>query len=96
MNELYGLGTIVTIKGINKPIMIMGYLQKVDGQIYDYLGVPYPSGLVSKKSAIAFNHNTLETLISEGYKDEEGEVFLKALPRLVAGAAALKESNGEE
>ena len=94
MNELFPLGTIVTIKGINKPVMIIGYLQNVNGRIYDYMGVPYPTGLVSPQSTIVFDRGVLEKLVAEGYKDEDGDVFLKAIPRLVSGVAAIQEAQG--
>ena len=96
MKELFAIGSIVTIKGITKPVMIMGYLHSANGKMYDYIGVPYPSGLISKQSAIAFNHEFLETLVAEGYKDEDCGNLLKALPRLVSGAAAIKEAQKGE
>ena len=92
MNELFPIGTIVTIKGINKPVMIIGYLPKVNERVYDYMGVPYPTGMVSEKSTLVFDHGVLEKLVAEGYKDEDGDKLLKAIPRLVSGLAAMQEA----
>ena len=96
MNELFPLGTIVMLKGIKKPVMIVGYLQNVNGRVYDYLGVPYPTGLGSSKSTLVFDHGTLEKLVVKGYEDEDSSVFLKALPRLVSGVAAYQEAQKGE
>ncbi len=95
MNNLYPLGTIVTIKGVQQAVMIIGYLQKVNEHIYDYMAVPYPTGLTSMNSAIVFDSAMLSTLVAEGFKDEEGEAFLNAVPRLVSGVAAVQEAKGE-
>lgn len=91
MNELFPLGTIVTIKGVKKPVMIIGYLQKVNGRVYDYMGVPYPTGMVSQKSTIVFDRGLLDRLVAKGYQDEDGEAFLNAVPRLVSGIAAYQQ-----
>ena len=96
MNELFPLGTIVTLKGINKPVMIIGYLQNVNGHVYDYLGVPYPTGLVSPKSSLVFDHGVLEKLVAKGYEDEDSKVFLNAIPRLVTGVAAYNQAQKGE
>ena len=46
--------------------------------------------------AIVFDRGVLEKLVAEGYKDEDGDVFLKAIPRLVSGVAAIQEAQKGE
>lgn len=96
MNELYPIGSLVTIKNTPTPLMIMGYLPIVKERVYDYIGVPYPTGLISEKSTMAFDHVLIEELVSKGYEDEDCKVILQAIPRLVSGVVAMKVAKEEE
>lgn len=91
MKNLFPVGTIVTIKGMGQPLMITGYYQVYEEKVYDYVGVLYPTGLLSKQSTMVFNHEMLEGLVAGGYKDEDCEKLLKAMPRIVSGLAALSQ-----
>lgn len=96
MNELYPIGSLVTVKNIPTPLMVIGYLPVINDRIYDYIGVPYPTGLVSMKSTMVFDHTLIEECIAEGYKDEDCEVILQAIPRYISGVvAANKAKEGE-
>ena len=46
MKELLPIGSVVTLQGTAKKVMIIGILQmqQESGKLYDYLGVPYPEG----------------------------------------------------
>ena len=96
MNELFPLGTIVTLKEHEGPIMIMGYYQNVNDRVYDYIGVPYPQGFISKNAALVFDHSALDLLVSKGYEDEEAKQFLVQLPEVMAVAGAYHEAQKGE
>ncbi len=58
--KLYPIGTIVHLKGIAHPIMIIGFYQVYEEKVYEYVGVPYPTGLVSTNSTMAFRPRLIE------------------------------------
>ena len=75
MNDnILPIGSVVKIKGLEKPIMIFGYLQKCGVEhikIVDYIGVPYPDGNIGSCAQIGFQrHDIVETLFV-GYKTDD-------------------------
>ena len=90
MNELYPIGSLVMVNNIPTPVMVMGYLPIVSGRLYDYIGVPYPTGFISSKSTMVFDHKLVEKLVAKGYEDEDCDAFLQAIPRFVSGVVATK------
>ena len=87
-NEKYlPLGTVCLLKGGERYIVVMGYLG-VDNiesnDIYDYIGVAWPVGIISSDVNFMFNHDQIEKVIFRGYEDDESELFnntIKALPK---------------
>lgn len=78
MNSLLPIGSIVKIKGIKKPIMIFGFLQKSgvsSVNVVDYVGVPYPEGNIGAYSQIGFQREDIEELIFEGYRSEDFQPY---------------------
>lgn len=74
MNTILPIGSIVKINGIEKEIMIFGYLQKSGigkGMAVDYIGVPYPEGNVGPQTQIGFQRYDIAEVVFEGYKTEE-------------------------
>lgn len=86
MEEKYlPIGTICTIKGTQKKVMITGfYSVEFNGnlKIKDYSGCLYPEGLLLPNSALSFNHSDIEKIDFMGYKNEENETFQKLLNSL--------------
>ena len=71
MNEFLPIGSVCRLKTGKIKIMIMGYSVKDKenpDKTYDYLGCPYPTGVISSKDNLYFNHDQIE------------EVFYKAKP----------------
>lgn len=61
MKELFPIGTVVALKNAEKPMMIIGLLQKrSDGKFFDYLGVPFPEGYVMEEAVFLFNHEDID------------------------------------
>lgn len=82
MNTILPIGSVVRIKGINKPMMIFGLLQKSgvsNIQVVDYVGVPYPEGNIGAQMQIGFQrHDTVEILF-RGYETDEFEVWAERI-----------------
>ena len=76
------IGSIVKLKGLNKPFMIFGYLQ-INGikekQIFDYSGVPYPEGNLDVRFNVSFNKENIEEVIFRGFEDESFEPWKNLL-----------------
>lgn len=86
MNEKYlPIGTICTLKGKNKKVMITGfYSVEFSGnlKIKDYSGCVYPEGLLLPEQACSFNHTDIEHIDFKGYTNEEQLVFERRLKGL--------------
>lgn len=87
--KLYPIGTIVHLKGIAHPIMIIGFYQVYEEKVYEYVGVPYPTGLVSTNSMMAFRPPLIEALLAKGYEDENAKKLDRAMDRIVSGINAM-------
>jgi hypothetical protein len=79
------IGTIVTLNGGDKKLMIFGRLQKdtANDKVFDYVGCPYPEGNVSPKATFLFNHADIAWVHYLGYADEDETVWnekLRTLP----------------
>jgi hypothetical protein len=79
------IGTVCTIKGQNKKVMITGfYSPKFNGNmiINDYVGCFYPEGMLVPEGVISFNHNEIENIDYLGFKNEENEKFQRLLDQV--------------
>lgn len=68
------IGTICTLKGDNKKIMIVGYYSiSYNGVIkmYDYSGILYPEGLLMKNRIYSFNHTDIASIEFVGFVSDE-------------------------
>lgn len=96
MNEKFlPIGTICTLKGINKKIMISGffgtsYVGKI--KMYDYIGVEYPEGMLSQKT-YTFNHSDIVEVNFMGYLEEEHKILNSNLLNNNVSDEPIKESN---
>lgn len=77
-NSFMPLGTICSVSGNNKKVMIVGYLYndfKNGLKTYDYLGIPFPEGFMLPNRLITFNKSDIINIEFMGYQDEEYEKF---------------------
>lgn len=66
------IGTIVMLKDGEKPLMIIGNMQRDgDGKLYDYISVLYPEGFLNSETIFLFNAEDIASVVSEGYKNDE-------------------------
>ena len=80
-DEFLPLGSAVLLKDATRPIVIIGYMIIEEGstEIWDYMGCPYPIGVVGEDKKLLFKKNQIEKVLATGYCDKEGQSFLKAL-----------------
>lgn len=78
--ELLPLGSILYLEGATSKLMIVGrgpVFESDNESVYsDYVGVVYPEG-INPEDAIFFNHENIDKVVFEGFKDEEEERFME-------------------
>ena len=83
MEEKYlPIGSVVTVKGLNKKVMIIGYYSleyQNSVKIYDYVGCNYPEGMLMKNNMFSFNHSDITNCDFVGFKDTSYETLNKNL-----------------
>ncbi|WP_252216969.1 DUF4176 domain-containing protein [Clostridium sp. CMCC3677] len=82
-NELLPLGSIITVEGSNKTLMIMGRVASIKGKdsniVYDYAGCIYPEGNINIDTNYAFNREDISKVYFKGYEDEKEIKYNKQL-----------------
>lgn len=82
MEKYLPIGTICSVKGRNKLVMITGYYDvEFNGNLRfsDYSGVSYPEGTLKPGSRIGFNHSDIEEVVYSGYVDNDFSKFQELL-----------------
>lgn len=85
MNTILPIGSVVKIMGIEKPIMIFGFLQQSGlSQVKQvaYVGVPYPEGNIGPQAQIGFQRGDIEEVLFEGYRTEAFQPWGELIERL--------------
>lgn len=78
MKKLLPVGTIVQMKKENSVLMmILGFYPQNQQQIYDYVAVIYPQGIVNDEAFFLINHDEIKKVVFMGYTDETTNKFLK-------------------
>lgn len=77
INEILPLGTVVLLKDATRYVVVIGYsmVEQGEDKVWDYLGCPYPMGVVSTKSNLLFDKEQIDKVVHRGFSDEEGEDF---------------------
>ena len=96
-NGVLPIGSVVTLKGGEKKVMIIGIcqFQAVAGEekprIWDYVGCPFPEGYLGPDKTYLFNNEQIDKIYAVGYQDEEQFAF-----KVKADAALQNIRNQEE
>lgn len=79
MSEFLPIGSIILLKNTSKNLMIYGrkMLHEESGEIFDYIGCPYPEGYLADEFSYLFNKEDIAQIVSPGYADEEEKNFVK-------------------
>ena len=66
----YPIGTVVTLKNGNRPIMIYGrkQIQQNTNRQWDYVACLYPEGNLGDKYNIFFQHEEIDEVYHKGYE----------------------------
>lgn len=88
MEKLLSVGSVVRLNDIAEyEFMIMGYLQKMKGKLYDYIAVLYPNGMVGEDSCFFFNSKDIQEVVFHGYCDKNGEALVTVIPEVLKRTA---------
>lgn len=81
IKQLLPIGSVVLLKDAEKRLMIFGVCQtdRENRKDYDYVGVLYPEGNVGEEVRFLFNHEDIQQVDFEGYRDDERDRFLENL-----------------
>lgn len=81
------IGSVVKLNKTKKMLMVIGYLVKNEGKIYDYIACLFPEGILSLKDVLLFNHGDIKEIYYLGHKSEKykelNSAMLKGLNNLV-------------
>lgn len=79
------IGTVLMLKNGKKRVMVAGYKgmspDRPD-EIYDYIGVLFPEGIIDINQTLLFNHEQIEQVSHYGLVDLEEQEFINKLNRL--------------
>ncbi len=76
------LGTVCLLKGGQKFIMVTGYLgvnPNENNEVYDYMGVIFPMGIISTDINFMFNHSQIEKVVFKGFENDESKEFIEKI-----------------
>ena len=72
-NGMLPIGSVVVLKDGEIPIMVTGFCQVMlndegePGELYDYVGVPYPAGFTRVDEMVQFDHDAVERVLAIGF-----------------------------
>lgn len=77
IKEILPLGTIVTLIGGTKKIMICGRIQeeKKSGKLYDYSACYYPEGILEATELFLFQHEDVDKIYFVGMQEADEFAF---------------------
>jgi len=82
MNKLFPIGTVVKLKDIEKPFMIISIITKdFTDTNYTYSAVPFPLGYLDYNQKQYFNSDGIEEVLFIGYLDRESKNYLNKLEK---------------
>lgn len=78
------IGTIVTLKGGTKNVMITSYLifskgKSSEKKLFDYGGCPFPEGIIESDYAVGFDHDKIEKIVHMGLENADQKKFSDTL-----------------
>lgn len=98
MTAYLPIGSIILLKRATKKLMIIGIKQRIpgeEGKEYDYIGVLYPEGYLTKELIYMFNHEDINDVIFTGYHNPERGQFLEKAEAYLKTKEE-QESGGDE
>lgn len=93
MNQLLPVGSVITLTGAEKKLMIVGIaVQKEDEErIYDYIGVPFPEGYIDDETMFLFSHKDIAEMHFLGYVNAEAQLYRADLHKNMVESGIIQE-----
>ena len=79
MKKYLPIGSVVTLKGQTKKVMIIGRSQICEDVLYNYSACPFPEGYLGSDKLYVFNNDDIETAYYIGMQNDEEFIYRKAL-----------------
>ena len=77
MATLLPVGTILKLNGNDGNVMVAGYGgSNLKDEVYDYVGIPTPMGIVDKNLLMVFNNEDINSIAYLGYLDASTQVYI--------------------
>ena len=76
---LLPIGSVGLLNEAEKKLMIIGILQRNGEEVFDYVGCPYPEGLLDSENLFLFNHKDIAEISYLGFDNIERQIFIKKL-----------------
>ncbi len=97
IHTLLPVGSVITLTGAEKKLMIMGIaVQKEDEErMYDYIGVPYPEGYIDNETMFLFFHKDIAEVHFLGYVNAESQLYRAQLQKELVENGIIQEKDGE-
>lgn len=92
VREILPIGSLVRLEGAEALVMVMGYEVDLGDECADYLGVPWPMGLVADDAVLAFDASAVAEVAWRGLWDEEADAGLAAVRRFRAATRHAEQS----
>ena len=89
------IGSVVYVRGIEDPVMVIGYLGQDGGtgNTWDDFGRKYPAGWSSDAKDIMFDRDAVEGVLYVGYQDER---FATLVDRLEVATSEGADGEGRQ
>ncbi len=88
---LLPIGSVVRVKDGDFKLLVVGFYPENDGYSYDYLGAPYPQGLLEFPNFLLFDCEQIDEVLHKGYIDEAGGAALDAAQLLMNSQAEMNQ-----
>lgn len=78
MNKnLLPMGSVVTLEGAEKTLMIVGMLVENEEtkKVYDYIAVPFPEGFIDSETMFLFSHEDIAQVHYVGYVNAASQAY---------------------
>ena len=77
MKNLLPMGSVVTLEGAEKTLMIVGALveNETTNKVYDYIAVPFPEGFIDSETMFLFSHEDISKVHYVGYVSAASQAY---------------------
>ena len=77
-NKLLPIGSVISLRGAKKKLMIIGSSVKVEvtDTVYDYIGLPFPEGYIDSEKMFLLNAEDIAEVHFIGYVNSETQALL--------------------